>query len=407
MLTVIRLLSACGIILLGIGVARLCRGLNRDDSAFLLALILLNPLVWTFSARATADFLPAALGIFAISLAILPSRTAIHIICAGVFLGIAAILKYHAIFLLLVLIPFLWNLENKIFDTKSFLAVSGISAGLLAIFLIIIHKKFGFWVTPPVYQSIHGLNFSSLANNFFLYIGYLILLCAPLSLIFHDWKKFFLKSRCLIIFGAALIFALGYFRFEDGGELNLGPLDRFVNKNIMAGAFLLLSSLYFIPLLSKSGDQKKRTIYILLFIAILAIIGIFSLTRPAQRYLLVVLPLFFFLVPPKIIGNKKIFILSIFLYALANLFIGYSQWCTGTAAMKMVDSIRSAGLINITNPGAIEGHVGNQFEINVRNNSKYIVVVGDSPIAQIKVYSGFSFTKKVFSVIEISQSPLK
>jgi hypothetical protein len=309
MLTVIRLLSASGIILLGIAVLNFCRYLNRNDSVglvvSLLIVILLNPLVWTFSARATADFLPAALGIFAISLVLLPRKTTFHIVCTGVFLGIATILKYHAIFLLLVLAPCLWDEKSKHFDAKSFLIISGISTTLLAIFLIIIHENFRFWVAPPVYQSIHGLNFGGLLNNFFLYIGYLILLCAPLSLAFPEWKSFFLKNRFLMIAGPVSIFFLGYIGFQDGGELNLGPLDRFVNKNVMAGVFLLLSSLFLIPLISKSENKNIKRFNLLLALAILGIIVVFSLTRPAQRYLLIVLPFFFFLIPPKVLGNKK------------------------------------------------------------------------------------------------------
>lgn len=406
MLTVIRLLSTSGIILLGIGVINFCRYLNRNDSISLLIVILLNPLIWTFSARATADFLPAALGIFAISLAILPRKTTFHIFCAGVLLGIAAILKYHAIFLLLVLATCQWDAKSKHFDARSFLIISGISTTLLAMFLTIIHESFGFWVAPPVYQSIHGLNFGGLLNNFFLYIGYLILLCAPSSMVFPEWKNFFLKNRSLMIAGSVSIFFLGYIGFQDSGELNLGPLDQFMNKNLMAGIFLLLSSLFLIPLISNSGRHIK-SFNLFLALAILGIIAVFSLTRPAQRYLLIVLPFFFFLVPPKVLGNKKVFVCSISLYALINLFIGYSQWCTGTAAIMMVEAIKEAGLMKVTNPGVIEGHLGNQFDINIRGDSKYIVIAGDSPAAQIKVSSGISFTTKTFSLVEVTQIPTK
>ena len=203
------------------------------------------------------------------------------------------------------------------------------------------------------------------------------------------------------------IFFLGYIGFQDGGELNLGPLDRFANKNVMAGVFLLLSSLFLIPLISKSENKNINRFNLFLALAILGVIAVFSLTRPAQRYLLIVLPFFFFLIPPKVLGNKKVFICSISLYALINLFIGYSQWCTGTAAMKMVDAIKAAGLMSVTNPGVIEGHLGNQFDINLRGDSKYIVIAGDNPAAQIKVASGISFTKKIFSLVEIPQSNVK
>ncbi len=402
MLFVIRLLSASGIVLLGLGVINFCKFLGRDDAIKLLILILLNPLVWVFSGRATADFLPAALGFYSITI-LLKNRTIFHIFCAGTLLGIATILKYHAIFLLLVLIPCLWDSKNKLFDIKPFLMVSAISLTLLSIFLFIVHQNFGFWVAPPIYQSIHGLNFRSFLNNFFLYIGFLILLCAPQSLIFPGWKKLLIKHRYLIIFGSAAIFFLGSIGFQDGGELNLGPLDRFINKNAMAGIFLLFSLFFLTPFLATQENITVKKFNSLLAISIILIISAFSLTRPAQRYLLVVIPFFYFLVPQRVINNKKVIIVSVFMYTMINIFIGYSQWNTGSAAEKMVYAIRVAGLIDVTNPGIIEGHVGNQFNINVRGDSKYVVILGDDPAARIKVESGVSFSKKTFSLVEISR----
>jgi len=404
MLIVIRLLSASGIILLGIAILNLCDFFNRKESLHLLIIILLNPLVWVFSGRATADFLPAALGIFAISIAIQKNISVSNIICSGILLGLASILKYHAIFFLLLLTPFFWNSITRTFKFKYFFIVASISLGLLTLFLILVFVNFGFWITPPVFQSIHGLSLSDFINNFFLYTGYLILLCSPASLIFFKWKDFFQKYKLLVIAILILTFFIGFMGLHDGGELNFGPLDRFVNKSIFAGLFFVLSLFFLLPFFSNLEIQNSKNICTALTIAILLIIAAFSLTRPAQRYLLVVIPIFIFLIPPKVIKNKYIFISTIILYSLINLFVAYSQWCTGTASQKMVNAIKSAGLINISNPGVIEGHVGNQFKKNSSNEFKYTVISGEDDSAIIKVQSGISFIDKKYSLIEINKS---
>lgn len=404
MLIVIRLLSASGIILLGIAILNLCDFFNRKESLHLLILILLNPLIWVFSARATSDFLPAALGLFAISIVLKKNISLFNIIFSGVLLGLASILKYHAILFLFLLVPFFWDPIIQTFKFKYFIIITSISLSLLAIFLIFVFVSFGFWITPPAYQSIHGLKLSGFFNNFFLYFGYLTLLCAPSSLIFIKWQGFFLKYKYLIFVIALFIFFLGYVGFHDGGELNFGPFDRFINKSIFAGLFLVLSLFFLIPSLTDFEIQFSKNINKALTIAIILIIALFSLTRPAQRYLLIVIPIFIFLIPRKVIVNKHIFILSIIIYVFINIFIAYSQWCTGTASQKMVDAINSAGLINISNPGVIEGHVGNQFKRNSSDDFKYIVIAGEDESAKIKVQSGISFISKKYSLVEISKT---
>ena len=405
-LIIIRLLSTSGIILLGIGIINFAKFLKRDDALNLLLLILLNPLVWVFSARATADFLPAALGIFAISIVLAKDTSNFTVICSGILLGLAAILKYHAIFLLFFLIPCLWNPTTKVFKFKYFSIIFLISLSLLSLFLFFVFKNFGFWVTPPAFQSIHGISLSGLVNNFFLYSGYLILICAPSSFVFYQWRDFFYKYMFRFISIFISIFLLGYLCFYDGGELNFGPLDRFINKNISAGLFSLLSLQILLPFFFDSKKHLFSDINKSLTIALLFVIGAFSLTRPSQRYLLVILPIFVCLISRKIISNKYIFYTSIMIFTLMDIFIAYSQWCTGTAAQKMVDAIRSAGLINITDAGAIEGHVGNQFNINNRYTAKYTVIAGNDDFAKIKVQSGLSMIDKKFSLIEIKNPVL-
>lgn len=404
MLIVVRIISSFGIVFLCLGIINFCHFFKRYDTPKLLLLILLNPLVWVFSSRGTADFLPAALGLFAISLVLRKNKSIINVILAGLILGLAAILKYHAFFLLLFLIPCLWNPFIKSFHVKYFLIVSAVSLSLLAIFLIFVHANFGFWVTPPAFQSIHSLNIQGFVNNFFLYAGYLVLISAPFSFIFFDFSDSIKKYKYRLLLLLVILFFTGYLCFQDGGELNFGPLDQYINKRISAGLFFVLSVFIFTPFFYNLNRPLLSDINKIFTMALLLIIAVFSLTRPAQRYLLVVLPVFICLVPSRAILNKYLFVTSLTVYSLLNIFIAYSQWCTGTAAQKMVDSIQTAGLIKLTDPGAIEGHVGNHFYMNNRESFQYIVVTGEDKSAKIMVQSGFSLLDKKFSLIEINKS---
>ncbi len=404
MLFVLRLLSASGIVFLGFGLVNINKFLGRKDDSEILLLVLLNPLVWVFSARATADFLPAAMGIFAISIVFISRPTVPRSIVSGILLGIAAVLKYHVICLSIILFAFMWGRKEDKSVIRAFFIVSAISLLLPIAYVITAHRFFGFWITPPPYQSVHGLKLSGLANNFFLYVGYLVMLCAPSSLIFPKLREGLNKYWRYFLPAAVCVFFIGYFGFQDGGELNLGPLDRFfTNQGMVSGALLVLSltclSLIWSFLSMKSVDKFYKR----LGISIGTVIFVLSLSRPAQRYLLMVIPFFILLLPRIVISNKLILRASVIAYLIINSFIAYSQWCTGTAAENMALSIRKAGLIEVTDPGAIEAHVGNQFNINPPSHALYTVVAGNDPSAIINSQSGISSLKKSFSLVKLKQ----
>ena len=70
----IRAINLMGIPLLAIGIFRISSYLKLNNFNVVILLTILNPIVWTYSGRATADFLPTALGVFAISLALGESK---------------------------------------------------------------------------------------------------------------------------------------------------------------------------------------------------------------------------------------------------------------------------------------------------------------------------------------------
>lgn len=403
MLIVLRLLSSFGIILLGLAIINFSEFLKYKSNSNLLLLILLNPLVWVFSGRATADFLPAALGIYALSLLASESKTLIKVIFASTILGFSAILKYHSILLLFILTAFLYDFKKKKFEWNTFLLASSISILMMLIYIGFVKIHFDFWLTPPAFQSRHQVNVSGLISNFFLYIGYLVMLCAPISLIINYSKIFTSKKNASFILFGLGIFTVGFYGFHNHGELNVGPLDAVINKNVLNGLLAFLS-IYFFSLIYFTPRNESQLFTRVACLSIGLVIFALSITRPAQRYLIFVIPFYVLLLPENLISNKYLARSSVAIYCLINIFIGYNQWCTGTSAEVIATKIKNGNLLPFTSPGVVEPHVGNLFSHYEIKDAKYTVTSGLDPNAKIFAQSGISFMKKSYSLTEIPQA---
>ncbi|SAK88681.1 hypothetical protein AWB81_04677 [Caballeronia arationis] len=401
-LAVIRLLSVAGIVLLTAGFIRISRYQGRPVGINMLALLLLNPLIWTYSARATADFLPAALAIFAISLAIEAGRNVFLLLLSGALLGFASILKPHVFCVFLVLFGLLWTGRKRVSPWSPAAIVFLASMGMLAAYLAKVHEAFGFWIAPPRFQHIHALSTTNIGGNFVAYVGFLVMLTAPLSLIIPGIGKFLQRHWKLLLplaIGLVLVFAVG---IHGEGEMNLGPLDRFVPKSVQSGIFILLSMFFLAPVLVSQGvDDSNAHMRKAVGLAVLAALLVFSLSRPAQRYLLPLLPLFLLILPREALRKKTLIMVTLLIFASINVFIGYSQWCTGTAAIKMVQALQSAGLLDETDPGAIAGDVGNYFRAEHLGNARYVVVPGVVNNSRLTVRSGGPLGK-AYSLVAVA-----
>ena len=114
MLILIRAVNLIGLVLLSIGIINICRFLDKKNYVVILTLLILNPLVWTYTGRATSDFLPMSIGIFSISLALGPSNFSFKLIFSALFFAFSCILKYHS----LVMIVFLFALLTYKYQFK-------------------------------------------------------------------------------------------------------------------------------------------------------------------------------------------------------------------------------------------------------------------------------------------------
>lgn len=404
-LTVLRLMSLSGIVLLAAGFLRISLYTGELASASLLGILLLNPLVWTYSGRGTADFLPAAVGIFAISLALGEDRKLSRILTSGILLGIASVLKYHELSMSLILFALLWSKNQARWACITTLAVTAIALVVTGFYLVKVRTLFGFWVTPERFQHVLGLNLSNFTSNFIAYAGYLVMLTAPFSLFFPEGRRLLLRHWKFLLPLAMILILAGAYWIKDNGEMNLGPLDRWVSKSAVSGIFLLLSLACVIPLVDHASERANKDSYRkALGLAVLVILLVFSVSRPAQRYLLPILPIFLLALPRSVFRLPVVVPFMFIAFAVVDAFISYSQWCTGTAAERMTVAIERAGHISLTDPGAIEHHVGNRFRHADRSNVRFVVVQGRERGAIITVESGFSFARKSFSLVPTNLS---
>lgn len=398
MLVLIRVINLVGLILMSIGIINICRFLNKKNYVGILILLILNPLMWTYAGRATSDFLPMSLGIFSISLALGPSNFSFKLIFAALSFAFSSILKYHSLVLLVFWYALLSYKYTPKFILKRIMFISIIAISILAYYLLTIKKNFGFWITPIKFQHQFEMTISNVLNNFILYTGFLGLLVLPTSFISKDfifylkkfWKKFLFVLLILFFFSSTLL--------ADRGELNFGPLDAYLGEKFR---ILILSLLIFIPLFFMMIPDKDRKFRWRIGASIFFVLLLLSSSRPAQRYLLFVIPFFIFFIPDTILKSRVVIFSSALLFFMTNSFIELSRYATGSASELMVNKLSIEGMLQQTNPGIIEAHVGDKFFDSRDVRKSYIVVLGRSQNTIFSVSSGYGFYKKTFSLEKI------
>lgn len=400
-LVMIRLVNVSGVILLLAGLLNIARLLNHSEPNKVVWLVTLNPLVWAFSERATADFIPAALAIFAISLSPGRGKTLAHAALTGVLLGMAAVFKYHALSLLVIFVALLL-LTDRAQVIKQSIMAGVLSVGMVLVYALSVHHTFGFWLTPDRYQTIHHVHVSGMINNLILYTGFLGLIALPtLFLSEKIWHVFMQHWKTLTV-GFVILLALGLNVIQDSGELNLGPLDAFLAKDLRV-ALLCLMFLATVILAYPFNDEAESKTKRYIGIAILVTLIAFSSSRPAQRYLLFVIPFFALILPKAVYKSKWVYLSTILLFISVNSFIELSRYATGSASQAMVEALHQQHLLEASLPGDIESHVGNAFFASRDNPKQYIVVAGKNDAARVTASGGVFFYKKYYSLVSVDQ----
>ncbi len=402
MLFLMRMISVLGLPFLLVGVYRVNRYIGINSFFTVAALIVLNPLVWAFSGRATADFMPAALGFFAISIALGKERVISRSLLAGAFLGLAAVLKYHVLCLLPLLAGLLVYKEGFGLAFKKLLIATLVSLLILSFYLFKVHEVFGFWLAPEKYKAVHNIKLSNVLNNFVLYFGFLVMLAAPALLLSRAlWREMMGQWKLLVVLLSGMA-VLGWLFFHETGELNLGPLDTYVSEKFRVVGFSLLFVLGWVLVFFKGRESERvARVRVIVGLSMLFVILALSISRPAQRYLLFVLPFFVMILPRDILKERWVLSSTLTLFVLANAFIEINKWSAGTASVEMLEVIEAKGLVQETNPGAIGPSVGNAFFEYSTHDKSYLVVPGAAVNAIAVTHAGPRFLGRTFSLIKI------
>lgn len=406
-----RLLSTLGFGFLGIALLRLNRLLNsRLHPAILIAVVFLNPLEWTFGGRGTADFLPASLALLAVVLFWEGPRGKVATAIATVLFSVAIVLKYHAI----VLLPLVWleALSRPGISLRQALGrLSVVTATILLFpiaYLLVVKHSFGFWFIPATLQDQHSIRPDPVfvAENFSAYVAHAFIQTLPVSLFVFFQQIRGLRDLGLVICIATVLFFIGHLFMSAHGEMNFGPLDAYLDYRVMNGLFLATLCI-FIPIVRYFRNSAPASSDAARFawsytVGAIIFIGILSISRPAQRYLLFILPLSFAFVLPLLATRKGLIGITLAFYMLMNIYIGLNHYATGHAATDLTHKIETAHLLELTSPGALIGHTGNRFPMSPATARKFKVVAGKSPRRVLFAESRpLPFIGKSFSLVPI------
>jgi len=395
-----RALSLCGVPLLAWGLYRLCRQLGRTDTEKVILYVTLNPLVWIYASRATADFLPVALGVLAVSLlsdTMLGWRRAAG---GALLLGLAAVMKYHAVFLLLFAAALiLRRSRSPIAPTTVAVVLTAVLAPLIA-YLVVAHETFGFWITPPEFQSKHQFSSLGVLSNAVCYAGYLTLLAWPTLVLQPEWRTFIRRNWRPMLAALVILPVAGALLITDNGEMNMGPLDRWFPPEGRTALFTLFAAGMAMPLMAgRAEGRPPESASRALWMAAACLLLILSFTRPAQRYLLFIIPFVVLTIPASFFSNRRLFHATLLLFCAANAFADISRWCTGTAAQRMVMEVQARGLMERTDPGAVLPHAGSPFYRAQHGQWAFTIVTGTASDALVTTRAGLSIFEKSYSLV--------
>lgn len=391
----IRILSSSSYIFLGFALINLNKFYKVNYSNFLVILLALsNTIIWTYGHRMYADLFSFSISILGISI-ILNNTKYIN---RSIFLiSIGIILKPFNLFFLIVFLFIIhfkyknFSLLRKLFYLIYLLAIPFFY--YLIIFLLfgdIFKPKNSEDLSVALFSTDKARNFYYFFNNFISYIGYFFLIFLPFSLLF-TFKFFKILNLWKFLVLLFLILFFTYFLsiiMTKSAELDFGPLQVFIGNNLL----IIFISLFFmvfcfsfilLALNNEFNHEIKKNIFITLAF-ILIYFACLSLIKGSQRYIIMAIPFFYFIVL-SIQYNKAIISITVILYFLCNLYLLTHYYFTGKSSNEILIYLKNNDILFSTIPGPITPHVYHHYQ-RIENyntgesmylkNVKYKVVEG-------------------------------
>jgi hypothetical protein len=395
----LRLPSVAGGVLLLLAGWLLARERRPDEPRLFQAwagVVTLNPLVWVYVGEATADALPAGLATLALALAVRGRRDPrLHPLAAAV-LAVAVLVKLNVV-LLGAGVAFAVAsregrgtrpLRSRLLDLAWYVVLPGAALLLYAAW---VRARFGHLLLPDRAWQVHAAGGLGLqwAAALLAYASYLALLLGPLALLapWRAWRWPSWRARALVAVvacaaaGAAVLPRAS----AASGEMGYGSFDRVIPG---AGAVGLRAAGVALAVLLLADALRRALVRRawfagLVLATVVPYLVLSSFSRPAQRYLLLCLPLVLFdlLVdgPEGSTGSlRKLCAATMVVFAALSLAASVAIAANGRAAEAMTDWIESRGLIDQTDPGALRGHTGHRFPLEPSPGARFAVVEGEA-----------------------------
>ena len=376
-----RFLSVISYIFLYFGVLNFSAFFKKSFKLILL-LLFLNPIIWIYGFKTTSDLLPTSIGFFAISLLFIKKNN-IYLTILSSFLGaLAAILKPMFIILIFFGSCTLFIMNKKIIFRKNiFYIFLYIFFPFLFFFLYFYWSYFnlGFILSPHVNVNEKQFDYNPfhVISIFLYYFGLLSLFLIPIIIIYY--KDFLRIKKISIFFLLIFFFYLGYSNNFFPGELDLSRLLSF-DKNILKGLYFISAFLlfYFFVINFKNIGNSFKKIYIIYLLTTFLYIFILSFFRPAQRYLMLLIPIsyVFFLFTKKNI-NLGIFYFSAVLCLLISFILTAHSYLRSQLAGQIMSFLEKKSIILNTDPGPIGDSYNFHRYSQVKKNFKIITVKPD------------------------------
>jgi hypothetical protein len=350
--------------------------LVRYQNPWLVLVVALNPLIWIYSGRAYSELLAAGLMLVAYEMH--------RHIAVGGFVGVlSGAVKYHTLPILMLnaglnWLSLIWENGFRFWNNHYFRSIAIALAGFL-IFLIIYQKLFDVWIIPSQHQFFNKTSLLNSINNFFsygFYLGGMFFLTIPSFL-----NLTYSKSKILIL-GLSIVLALSNVNL---GEMDFGSFEQLLGSEVILiikalgfGNFLLCCHVFW-------KDEESR----ILLLTILGYIVLLSFSRPAQRYLIFVIPFWAMLICLRLEIHLVVQVGYVLILCVLNLFTTLYQVQNARASSEIVIWSQSKDIQ--INSAVIYPHVG----IFSHHNPKSKIRVTMNPQPKEKIL--FSRAVKIFN----------
>ncbi len=330
-------------------------------SHWLYCFLSLSPMIWIYSGRATADILPAGLGLLSISL-LMRSFTVISVATSALLFSLAFIVKYNVAFLGLgILLPLLvWpkaTMKERLLKTALWGSIAASCAILYGLYTF---KSHGFFYLNPRYNNGFFSGYLTSAPQIaFLYLSFLGLMTFPLPLLMGSpGKKSWLVPGIVSAGVTALMIA---FPYAKEGELSYGFMSRIPFHFLIEPALLFVGLMSCLLLIQRAALDVLRRDRFSIFIAaaLLPYLFVLFMMRPAQRYIILILPVLmaycFMRIQSSFFPKKALAAVILGFILVDGISAGF-QVSQATAAENVAKWLKSRNLTEQTIPEEIMGH---------------------------------------------------